>query len=169
MRLALAGGFASLVCAVGCTGGSSSTAPSTASTLAPSSSAPTTTSQTSAAPGATPLLTDDALRAAVQGNYEVLVVRVAKAESTGADTRSELTRYTLEILEAPRGSSTGVIQLSQNGAARLATGKSYAITTRDGNPMWGTKGVRESIEIPAGQEKAAAQSHREKLAALAAP
>lgn len=149
----------------GCTGGSSSTGPSSASTLAPATSAPTTTSQTTAAP-AGPMLTDDALRAAIQGNYEVLIVKVTKAEAAGAGSRSELTRYTLEIVEAPRGSSKGTIQLSQNGAPQLATGKSYAITTRDGNPMWGTKGVRESVEVASGQESAAAKNYRDKLTAL---
>jgi hypothetical protein len=130
---------------------------------APPTAASPSVTTTSAAP---PTLPDEAIQAAINGKQELLVVRVTNLVENASGSRSDRTTYALEILAAPMGSSTGTVQLSHYGTPRLAPNRVYAITTREGNPMWGTKGLRESVEIPAGQEKAAASLHAERARAL---
>jgi hypothetical protein len=137
-----------------------------------SAAASTATTTTATAPGAVAMLPDDAIKAAIAGKQEILVVRVKKVDGAAGGTRSEMTTYTLEVVRsalAGTASSTGAVRLSHYGAPRLSADRPYVISTREGNPQWGTKGLRESVEIAAGQEEAAAKAHAAKAKALGAP
>ena len=153
-----------LTLAAACTGsGSGSGAPPPSSNPGP----PPTTAAASQA--AVPLLPDDAIRAAITAKQEILVVRVTAIEPKAAGSRSETTTYSLEIVRAAVGASTGTLRLSHYGPPNMAVGHLYVISTRDGNPMWGTKGVRDSVAIAAGQEEAAANAHAAKAKQLGGP
>ena len=62
------------------------------------------------------------------------------------------------------GASTGSIKLSAYGAPTLVKDKTYALTTRGGNPMTGNKSLKETVEVPAGQEDATAANLSKKVA-----
>jgi hypothetical protein len=159
-RLALA-----LLTLVACGNNSTAKQPDgAATTTPPQATATNTTTPTSASPP--PMLGDDVIKQAVTTKQEILIVRVTGIEGAAPGSRSETTTYALDVVRAALGTSKGPLKLSHYGAPKLEKGKVYAITTRDGNPMWGTKGLRESIEIPGGQEEAAANAHAEKAKAL---
>ncbi len=140
-----------------------------ATTTPPPSTAATATATSAVTPTSAsppPMLADDVIKQAVTSKQEILVVKVLGIEGAAGGSRSETTTYSLDVVRAAMGTSKGPLKLSHYGAPKLEQGKLYVITTRDGNPMWGTKGIRESIEIPAGQEEAAANAHADKAKSL---
>lgn len=144
---------------VGCNNNATSKAPD-----APASSTPTTASTEVAPTGTGVTIADDAIKQAVTQKQDVLIVKVKDIQTGGAGSRSELTTYTLEIVKSISGGQTGSIKLSAYGAPVLAKDKTYAVTTRGGNPAWGTKGLKETVEVPAGQEDATAAGLAKKVA-----
>jgi hypothetical protein len=146
------------------------TTPSASNTTATSATTTATPTTTNTAPATAasppPMLADDVIKQAVTAKQEILIVRVTGIEGIAPGSRSETTTYVLDVVRAALGTSKGSLKLSHYGAPKLEKGKVYAVTTRDGNPMWGTKGLRESVEIPAGQEEAAAKAHADKAKTL---